>query len=53
MYTVDRKILNKGVAIMGCGCSGGGKKEIKHSPNCKCTPQHHCGCFDGKPCKCN
>ena len=22
------------------------------SEECKCTPENHCGCFDGKPCTC-
>ena len=27
-------------------------KTRKHNPSCKCTPENHCGCYDGKPCKC-
>lgn len=30
----------------GCGC------DKEHNKNCKCTPENHCGCYDGKPCKC-
>lgn len=30
----------------GCGC------DKEHNKNCKCTPENHCGCYDGKPCSC-
>lgn len=23
-----------------------------HNKDCHCTPENHCGCYDGKPCKC-
>ncbi len=28
-----------------CGCK-------KHNSDCKCKPENHCGCMDGKPCTC-
>lgn len=31
-----------------CNCN-----QVKcNNPNCTCTPEKHCGCLEGKPCKC-